>query len=103
MYFPDEARAFIQISVSENIDECCLKLRIDVLPNILKQDLQRKKRFYLFGTDIVPIVCHIGKVIDLGGKSLTFSREDLRKLLHFVSLSIVVYIKLPIQRLNRQN
>ena len=39
LYFPDEARAFIQISMSEDIDECCLQLRVDVLPNILKQDL----------------------------------------------------------------
>jgi hypothetical protein len=34
---------------------------------------------------------------------LALSREHLRKLLHLVPLAVVVYVKLPVQRLNRQN
>lgn len=89
--------------MGEDVDECCLELRVDVLPDVLEQDLQGKEHLYLLGADIVAIVGHVGEVIDLSGKGLALSREHLRKLLHLVPLAVVVYVKLPVQRLNRQN
>jgi hypothetical protein len=80
----------------ENIDECCFKFGVCILPYVLEEYMQREEIFDLFGADVVAIVSHICEIVHLGRQGLAFPRENLRKLLHLIPSAIVVYVKLPI-------
>lgn len=73
MYFSEEAWSFVEIGMSEDVDECSLDLGEDVFCDVVDEDVEGKYLLNFFGADVIAVEGHIGKVVDLCGQSSAFS------------------------------